>query len=724
MNLNILNFTNNHFSYCNPVLTDPHSLCSWGIWKIHKGKKSGNYWIGTQNGLNKLVLSDHDLPETKGPTSMTSMFSQYKHDLNNNNSLISNNIWDVYEDGEGIVWIGTNGGLSIYNPFTDVFTNYKADMIDSNSLSNPTINCIFEDKSGRIWIGTEGGGLNEFIKKKKIFAHYREKDGLASDVVWGILEDGLDNLWISTSHGFSKFNPSQKSFKNYDVTDGLQSNEFTRGAYFKNKNGRMYFGGINGINAFYPNEIKDNPFSPKVVISGLYIFNQPVKIGLKYNDEIILSKPVSDVKNLTLSYKNNVITLEFSALHYASPKKNQYAYMLEGFDNDWIYTGSDKRLVHYMNLPAGTYKFWLKASNCDGVWTRAEDPILTIHILPPFWNTWWFRILTGLSIILIIVGSAYIRIYQIEKQKVKLQKMVDEQTTELRMQSEVMREVNVLLKENQEELKKQKFVLQEINVLLEERQEEIMAQKEEIQIQAEVLREQTEELKELNATKDKFFTIIGHDLKNPFHAINGLSNYITENYIKMDDAQKIEIIGMIKESSAGAATLLENLLLWSRSQSNNILFAPEKLDMSEVVESTLLFLKIIAEKKQIKIINKIKTGSFIFADRNMINTVVRNLISNAIKFTPAEGTVTVLCKELENKMEINVTDTGQGIEEVILQKLFRINSHVSTPGTMGESGTGLGLILCKEFIEKNEGKIWVESELNKGSSFKFTLKKA
>jgi PAS domain S-box-containing protein len=273
------------------------------------------------------------------------------------------------------------------------------------------------------------------------------------------------------------------------------------------------------------------------------------------------------------------------------------------------------------------------------------------------------------------------------------------------------------------QLRKRTEDLQETNRLLEERQEEIQQQSEELTLQAENLRKINTELEKLNRTKDKFFSIIAHDLRNPFHAILGFSELLTKEYHSMDDQQKMGLLELINVSSEGAFNLLENLLQWARTQTDKIKYSPENIDIAELVSNTLNFLTITADKKRIALINKVDASTPVYADRNMINTVMRNLMSNAVKFTGTGGEVSISANSKGDMIEIRVKDSGVGISRENLGKLFRIDTYHSTNGTSGESGTGLGLVICKEFIEKNGGKIKVESEEKKGSTFSFTLPK-
>jgi signal transduction histidine kinase len=237
------------------------------------------------------------------------------------------------------------------------------------------------------------------------------------------------------------------------------------------------------------------------------------------------------------------------------------------------------------------------------------------------------------------------------------------------------------------------------------------------------LRYTQQNLLEANATKDKFFSIIAHDLKNPFNALLGLTNLVLDRYDYFDEEKKKELIGMVHHSSKNMYQLLENLLDWSRMQTGKMKWDPDEIDLYTNAFETVLLLKVNAEKKNISLCSDIEKNTKVYADANMVTMVMRNLISNAIKFTPERGSVRITARTDGDYEEITVSDTGVGMEEADMQKLFRIDAHYSTPGTANEQGTGLGLILCREFVEKNRGEIWVESELGKGSAFKFRLPK-
>ncbi|MBN1117765.1 MAG: PAS domain-containing protein [Bacteroidales bacterium] len=347
-------------------------------------------------------------------------FAYYTHDPEDKKSLCDNVVWSFFEDNNNNIWIGgNNNGISIlqYNQKNNAkpaFINISYDSANKYSLSNNTINTFFQDSKGTLWIATNNG-LNQLLdseltinnistNSKLKFKVFSMEDGLPSNGINGIIEDDNHNLWISTGNGISFFNMQDSSFTNYYESDGLQSDEFWNDSYFENSNGMAFFGGKNGISAFYPEEIKVNPFKPRIALTDLKIFNKSVKVGEKINGDVVLKKPINELDEIVLNHKNNVFSIDFAALHFTQPEQNQYAYYLEGFEEDWNYL--DSRTATYTNLNRGKYTFRVIASNNNGVWNK-EGKSLVIRIKPPWWKTWIFRFfLLGLA------GFAYYNFVQ------------------------------------------------------------------------------------------------------------------------------------------------------------------------------------------------------------------------------------------------------------------------------------------------------------------------
>ena len=333
---------------------------------------------------------------------------------------------EIRQGPEGSLWIGTTGGLIRWDPDKGRLDHYDHDANDPGSLSSSLVMSVFQDRSGTLWVGTFGGGLNRFEQDSETFTRYREQNGLPNDVIYGILEDDRGHLWLSTNMGLSRFDPQTEEFANYDMYDGLQSNEFNAGAYFQNESGEMFFGGINGFNAFYPERIEENPFVPPIVLTALTQDGQ----------ELMPGRAAENIKEAVISWPNNFIEFEFTALNFSQPDKNQYAYMLQDFDDDWNYIGT-RRFGRYTNLPGGNYLLRIIGSNDDGIWNM-EGVSVMITVVPPFWESWWFQGMALLILAGIVVGAYRRKVRGIETQTRELESQVNERTAELLRTNELL----------------------------------------------------------------------------------------------------------------------------------------------------------------------------------------------------------------------------------------------------------------------------------------------
>lgn len=398
--LNIFNKANKTARVYKNISNDLSSLGANQVQSILIDRE-GNYWIGTFGaGLNKV--------SKENVKNGTIRFERFAVNPNDPFSISDNRVYTIYEDSEGIMWIGTfGGGLNKFDKNTKRFIAYKNLPGDKASLGDNRVMTIHEDKSKNLWIGTYGGGLNLFDKKKETFERFNDKSRLKSSVVYGILEDNFNHLWMSTDNGLFKLDIPTRQFTQYDQNDGLQNLEFSGGAYFKSKNGEMFFGGIAGFNHFYPDSVIDNSYVPPIAISSIRIFDEPLR---------------SERDTIELSYDQNFFSFEFAALDYTNSNDNQYAFMLEGFDKQWRFVDSRRRVANYTNLPPGEYVFSVIGSNNDGVWNYDGKNIF-ITILPPFWKRWWFILLVlslAVAFVYYIVSARYRSLLAIEKLKSKL----------------------------------------------------------------------------------------------------------------------------------------------------------------------------------------------------------------------------------------------------------------------------------------------------------------
>ena len=385
---------------------------------------SGTLWVGTFNGgLNRF-------------NSETGQFIRYQKDPTDANSLSDNSVMSIAESNSGELWIGTLGGLNRFSKDKMECSRYFHDPKDPLSLSHNSTSSVFFDQEGVLWIGTNGGGLNKFDQQNERFIHYREVDGLPSDTIMGITEDDHGFLWISTSRGLTKFDPRLETFKNYDSFDGLQGDQFNFNALYKSHTGEFYFGGVNGLNAFYPEAIHENSHIPPIMITDFQLANKPVEIGA----DSVLKNSIINTKELVLSHADRVISFEFAALNYTSPSKNRYRYKLEGFDDQWTEVSSDRRFVTYTNLDPGEYVFRVTGSNNDGVWNE-EGTSIEITITPPWWVSNWFRGLVILLLVGAVAGGFTWQRHIARNQELDLEAQVTEQTHEL---GERVKELNCL----------------------------------------------------------------------------------------------------------------------------------------------------------------------------------------------------------------------------------------------------------------------------------------
>lgn len=367
----------------------------------------GNLWIGTNRGLYLFNRDDQK-------------FQQYEPEEGNPDFFSGYHVNAIIEDSSQNLWVGTfDDGLIRINLETNEITQYTHNPENPSSLGSNAIMVIHEDKDGILWIGTYGGGLDRFEPGNNTFSHFTENEGLPNNIIYGILEDEMGHLWVSTNYGLSKFDPTDRTFRNFTVSDGLQSNEFNQNAFAKDQNGRMYFGGINGLILFSPEEIKDNPYAPKVSLTSL------TRDGTPHADTL----SVEYLQNIALEWPQDSFEFEFTAFAYEQPSRNQYAYMLEGFDNDWINIGT-QRNGRYTNLPGGNYTLRLRGSNSDGTWNE-QGQAISIIVVPPFWETWWFL---GLAIVVLgvgLIGGLRWGVKNIETRNRELERLVKKRTADL-----------------------------------------------------------------------------------------------------------------------------------------------------------------------------------------------------------------------------------------------------------------------------------------------------
>lgn len=655
--------------------------------------KNGKLWIGTSyHGL-----FEYD-PESGN-------IKQFIYDSHDTTSISNNGITSILEDKKGNIWVGTWWGFNRYYKETGKFKRYLPNPDKKNTFGHSLIWTIYEDSEGIIWIGTDGGGVNTYhpgedkithftfggeenqLNNNRVFCIYESKNkimwfgtndgliaynrinkkyrvynkkiGLSGNLVNSILEDDNSNIWVGTESGLSKINPQTEEISVISKKDGLLGSEFSQNVAVKTSDGFFYFGYRKGIVYFHPDSIHFRKSNAPIVFTDLKIFNKSVPI----EKDGILQQSIFNTESLRIPPDNDVITIDFAFLSYFNTKNHLYKYKLEGFDKDWNNIGS-RNSATYTNLPPGEYKFKVAASIGN---LNEKEKILRIEIIPAYYQTLWFRIIVIGIILLSVILYAKIRTKAILKQNKLLESKVSERTKDL---DKTIKELN-----------------QEI------------------------------------ASKDKFFSIIAHDLRSPFLALLGFSRYLVD---EVDDISKEDlkvVADNILKSAKLTFGLLENLLYWARIKTGRINFEPNKISINSILDEMIELYKSNAENKEIKLKITSDNKIYAFSDPNMVKTILRNLISNAIKFTDRGGEIDIKVEPDDKNILIKVKDTGVGMSQEKINKLFQIDQNISSAGTQNEEGSGLGLILCKEFIHLNKGEIFVKSQKGKGTEFSFTLPK-
>jgi signal transduction histidine kinase/ligand-binding sensor domain-containing protein/DNA-binding response OmpR family regulator len=701
--------------------------------------RTGILWIGTYgNGLIKFDPSSQQ-------------FTRYSRDQKNPNSINDNMVYSIFEDKYGVLWISTDvGGINLFDRDKETFTQIgdtkcamhiledsygdlwiaawpglrKYDREtgkfieyyrNREAINYPELNrnnFIHESCYGEkniLWIGTYSG-LNKFDRKSEKFTNYTVKDGLPNNVINGILEDELGNLWLSTNNGLSKFNPKSELFKNYDINDGLLSNQFSPGGCYMSKDGEMFFSSSKGVNAFFPNRLIDNPHTPKIVVTDFQLFNKSVSVK-KDNDTVntktyLLNQHISLAKEIKLSYQENVFSFEFAALDYNSPEKNQYAYMLDGFESNWNYNNYSRRYATYTNLNPGTYVFRVKGSNNDGLWNE-EGTSLKVIITPPWWET-----NLAYSIYLLLICAVVFTVWRVQTSRLKMKH---------RMEMDHL---------------------------------------------------QTEKLQEVDHMKSRFFANISHEFRTPLTLIEGPVKQMLSGEFKGNMKEQFKIIlrnsgrllKLINQLLDLSKLESGKLKLKAReteiiSLTNGLVQAFESLAVRKKItlnfNSELDFQEIYIDiDKFEKIINNLLSNAFKFTPekgeievricrgiapikKESSTRHVQDDVSNktVIPVPQLAGGIqnVKFQQEILNKkwiphsgndgrddnnsqfpipnsdyVKIIISNTGPGIPEDKINKIFDRFYQIDESYTKDEEGTGIGLALTKELVELHHGMINVK----------------
>lgn len=664
--------------------TYDQGLCNNQVRKVMQDRQ-GNLWIATYGG----GVSKFD----------GKSFTNYS----TREGLSSDMVIGVFQDKDDNLWFATDrGGATKFDG--ENFTHYTK----AGGLSN-SVYSIFQDKDGIIWFGTAGDGVVKYDGKN--FTHYNQKDGLSNNYVMSILQDQKGNLWFGTRFGPNVIkagrmelvakNPNLPLFKSFGYDNGFTGIGCNLEAIFEDHSGNIWIGANDRLTIFHPEGELPDTIPPNIQLTTVKLFNEEVPWSeLSGKDTSIILQNgirIGDLtfdgmapwynvpENLRLPHTHNFITFNFIGISQEQTKKIKYRYQLVGLDKNWSIS-TERTEASYGNLPNGDYIFKVKAMNSEGHWSPELSYSFTIR--PPWWRTWWFSLILILTTIASIFAVIKYRERKLKADKSILQAKIKEQTHELIAKNEALtRQKNEILEKNS------------------------------------AIKKKNEELLISNSEKDKFFSIIAHDVRGPLSSFLGLTEIMDENFQNMTTGDLQAIIGSMRSSSQNLYELLGNLLEWSQMERGLTYFNPEPVNLLELSTYCIKSVSELANRKSIPITLNIPENLTVFADKNMLATILRNLLSNAVKFTQPGGETSISGQKTNTQeVEIRVCDSGIGISEDMLGRLFKLNGKTSRNGTNGEPSTGLGLVLCKEFVEKHSGKIWVESEVGKGSIFRFTLK--
>jgi PAS domain S-box-containing protein len=750
---------------------DSTSLGSNNVIKIFKDKL-GTVWVGTRNGgLNEFVIKNinAESPEQIG------YFTRYTNDPAKPGTLNDNTVNAIFDDSDNNLWVGTNmGGLSKFDRKQKVFTSENR----NKYLKDNIIYGILGDNNNNLWISTSRGIIaldltsnmvHRFDKynglKEKAFIQGAYFKSASGEMFFGGV-DGCNSFHpdsIRVNLKVPKIAITSLSFSGkrgtHNVTEltgkSVIASKIVKVPYYQN-NFSVTFSSLDfqmpAKNRYryildgYDNEWFETDATRRYVNytnlpPGKYIFKV---IGSNSDDiwnhegtsvtlyitppfwkttaflvvSVLLVIGVISIifYSILKKYRKEKLQVELEAQLSLQDERKQLRTLVDCMpdlifikDMESKFTVANKKVAQIMGTTP---------ENLIG---RTDFEFYSPDLAQAFYNDEQYIIRTG-------------------KPKINYEETAFDEngnriiisTTKMPLKNKSGETIGVVgicrditkLKRIEKELIKKSDDLQETNQLLEGRQKEILLQSEELATQTQNLLAINAELERLNRTKDKLFSIIAHDLKNPFNAIIGFSKLMKEDFHDMDNEQKMNVLELINISSQTAYNLLENLLQWARTQTNKVKFSPEDFDLAEIANAVIDLHCATADRKGVKLRNKIKPDTFVHADRNMIDTVLRNLISNAIKFSHPDGKIVIAVNKSSDGVEVEVADDGIGMSKESLGKLFRIDTYYSTSGTGGESGTGLGLIICKEFVERNNGRIKAISKEGTGTTLSFTLNPA
>lgn len=639
-------FDGNKFTHFRYAQDDPGSISDDNGWCLLEDRDN-NIWIGTLvGGLNRFDRA-------------TGKFRRFSAD----DGIRTGYVPALLEDEDGDIWVGTGYGISRKRASDTTFTHLLASNAPG-SLSNNSITAMYQDSRGLIWIGTQDG-LNVYSKTEDLFRGFRVEDGLPHNAILGILEDDNGGLWVSTPNGISSISVGdgktlaalRPHFKNYDELDGLQGKQFNHRSALRTREGELLFGGPNGINIFRPEDIAFNTTRPPVVLLDFQIFNKSVGIGKKVRGKTILEQSITETNALTLKHDENVFSIEFAALSFFHPIKNQYKYKLEGFNSDWLLADGNSRKVTYTNLDPGDYVFRVIASNSDGVWND-EGVSLGITVLPPFWKT---KIALGIYLFVVLAALLLTRklILQRERMKVRVQREREEAR---RVHELDMLKIRFFTNVSHEFRTPLTLILAPVERMMKHSREP--AEKNQLQL-------------------------VQRNAKRLLNLVNQLLDF-----------RKMEVQEIKLNPVAGDIIQFSKDVVFSFSD----LSEKKHIQLSFDTDTPHLETRFDHNKLE-RILFNLLSNAFKFT-RDGGKVSVR---------------MSVLREDGGRSLKITVADTGIGITAEDKDRIFERFFQSDMPGSLINQGSGIGLSIAREFVRLHGGTISVESEEEKGSVFTVVL---
>ncbi|MFC5549590.1 hybrid sensor histidine kinase/response regulator [Massilia aerilata] len=661
--------------------------------------RDGTLWIATRGGLH-----------SRDPAS--GKITTYRHDPAVGASLADNMVRPMLEDRQGRLWVGTFDGLDLLDRATGKFRHFRHDPNDPTSLSHDEVHHMMEDHHGTLWVGT-AVGLNKMVigsDGTPRFQRYTSADGLVDDAVAAMLEDRDGQIWVSTSSNIARLDPVGGSWRIYDAADGTIEGAYYDASALCTPDGTLYFGAIKGITAFHPRALHDNLIAPRAVITGLRIFGEPVQ----KRHPGLTSWPIERAAGITLPASDSVFSLEFSALHFAAPQRNRFAYRLAGFDQDWTAADAGKRFATYTNLDPGHYTFQVRAANKDGVWSDAPASF-EITILPPYWKTWWFRALVVLLVIGIGYGIFRIRVDGLRRQKDQLEVQVSARTERIEQQNRLLEHQTAELREQQRQVRRRTDELARANGALQENEERLYLAK--------------QRAEDATRQKSEFLANMSHEMRTPLAGVIGMLGFALRDGLLKDSTREQILRGQANAQSLLA--IINDLLDFSKIEAGKLTFENIDFALDESIGHVVTLFEEHAGAHSVGFTVHLDQDlpRFVVGDPTRLRQVLVNLVGNAFKFTE-NGTVTVRVErraedqtdaEGRNMIRFSVEDTGIGIEPDALPRLFQQFEQADATTTRRYGGTGLGLAICRQLVELMGGSISAASTPGEGSTFSFLL---